>query len=204
MAARKTSGLTTETVNRFLINAGALYANLGLPDERLLGATRDGVVFTIEQDVAEIEVDGSPGPFIGGRRILEVRPRIESTILEMTTANFKLAIAGSDSADHTEPNEDGTPGTTPTHTAITRNRGIMVSDYVANVAIVGTISGSNENFIGIVYNALQDGELSLESADSGEAGLTVTFTGHFDPANMTQEPWEIRLPKSVDTITSPT
>jgi hypothetical protein len=198
MARRKTSGLTTETVNRFVVNAGAVYINLGLPDEKLIGATRDGVTFTIEQDIAEIEVDGSPGPFMGGRRILEVRPRIETTLLEMTAENFKLAIAGADSADFTDEG-----ATAPTHNAITRNRGIAVSDYIANVAVVGTLSGSNENFIGIIYNALQDGEISLESADSGEAGLGVTFTGHFDPSNMEQEPWEIRIPKEADAVTAP-
>lgn len=200
MARRPTTGITTETVNRFLINAGALYMNLGLPDERVLGATRDGVTFIIEQDVAEMEVDGTAGPFMGGRRILEVRPRIESSILEMTPDNLKLAIVGSESADFTEEGE-----TTVTHTQITRNRGIIMSDYIASIAIVGTIADSNENFIGIIYNALMDGEISLETADSGEAGIGVTFTGHFDPANMAQEPWEIRIPKegtSIATVTS--
>lgn len=197
--ARSTTGLTTETVNRFLINAGALYVNLGLPDERLLGATRDGVTMTIEQDVAEIEVDGTKGPFMGGRRILEVRPRLEVTILEMTPENFKLVLAGSDTADYTEEG-----ATAPTHTAITRNRGIQMSDYVSNIAVVGTLSGSNENFIGIIYNALQDDDFEIETDPTGEAGLSATFTGHFDPANMDQEPWEIRLPNITTTTTSPT
>jgi len=135
---------------------------------------------------------------MGGRRILEVRPRIESTMLEITAENLKLAIAGADSADFTDEG-----ATAPTHDAITRNRGIAMTDYVANVAVVGTLSGSNENFIGIIYNALQDGEISMESADDGEAGIGVTFTGHFDPANMEQEPWEIRIPKSSTGVTAP-
>lgn len=201
MVLRKTTGLTTQTVSRFVINAGALYMNLGLTDERLLGATRDGVTFTIEQDVAEIEVDGSPGPFLGGRRILEVRPRIEATLLEMTPENLKLAIVGSTSADY----KDGT-ATTATHTEITRSRGILTTDYIANIAIVGTQVGANENFIGIIYNALMDGEISLETADSGEAGLGVTFTGHFDPAAITatgvKEPWAVRIPKSTTGTTT--
>ncbi|WP_455920527.1 hypothetical protein [Priestia megaterium] len=197
--ARSTTGLTTETVNRFLINAGALYINLGLPDERLLGATRDGVTMTIEQDVTEIEVDGSKGPFMGGRRILEVRPRLEATVLEMTPENLQLALAGSDTADYTEEGS-----TAPTHTAITRNRGIQLSDYVANIAVVGTLSGSGENFIGIIYNALQDDDFEIGTDPTGEAELGVTFTGHFDPANMDQEPWEIRLPNITTTTTSPT
>ncbi len=197
--ARKTTGLTTTTVNNFLINSGALYVNLGLPDERLLGATRDGVTFTIEQDVAEIEVDGSPGPFMGGRRIIEVRPRIEATILEVTPENLQLALVGSSVGDYTEEG-----ATAATHNAITRNRGIQLSDYVANIAIVGQMSGSGENFIGIIYNAISDGEFGLETADSGEAGIELTLTGHFDPANMDQEPWEFRLPKEITSITSPT
>ena len=43
-------GVTTETVKRLFVDAGAVYVNYDEPDERLLGATRGGNTFTIEQE----------------------------------------------------------------------------------------------------------------------------------------------------------
>ena len=62
------------------------------------------------------------------------------------------------------------------------------------MALVGEISGSQEPVICIIKNALVDGNFNIDTADKEEAGLEVTFTGHFDPDEMDEEPWEIRFP----------
>src|SRR5690554_6860688 len=94
-------GITTETVKRLFLDAGAVYLNYGETEERLLGATNDGNTFTIEQDVREIEVDGARGPVKGLRRIVEVRAQIVANLLELTAENLKTALAGSRSEEHT-------------------------------------------------------------------------------------------------------
>ena len=187
MNGKKTHGITTETVKRLFLDAGAVYLNYGETEERLLGATNDGNTFTIEQDIREIEVDGARGPVKGLRRIIEVRAQVVANLLEMTADNLKTALAGSTMEDYPDGEEK-------THDKISRKLTIADTDYIGNVALVGEISGSQEPVICIIKNALVDGNFSIDTADKEEAGLEVTFTGHFDPADMDDEPWEIRFP----------
>lgn len=181
------NGITTETVDKFLVDAGAVYVNLGETDERLLGATRGGNSFSIEQDVREPEIDGSPGPLKGTRRIVEVRPTLTANLMEITKENIMLAIAGADSTAYPD-------ATAQTHDSIRRSRNITAADYIKNIALVGTISGSDEPVIFIIENALQTDNFEIGTEDREEGVLSLTLTGHFDPANMTSEPWEIRFP----------
>ena len=55
-------GVTKETVKNLFVDAGAIYINFGENDERLLGATREGNNFKIEQEVREMEFDGQRVP----------------------------------------------------------------------------------------------------------------------------------------------
>lgn len=186
---RSTTGLTANSPQSFVVDAGAVYLNYGLPTERKLGATRGGSTFVIEQEVRSVEVDGAKGPTMGTRRIVESIARINANLMELTTENIMLAIAATTS---TPTNEDGTVGTT--HDSIRRTREIGPTDYLENVAIVGNKGGTNENFVGLLYNVLADGGFSVEQNDRDEAVVEVQFTAHFDPADMTIEPWEIRNP----------
>ncbi len=181
------TGITTQTLKRFLIDAGAVYLNYGETSERILGATRGGNQFVVEQDVKEIEMDGAKGPVKGGRRIIEVRARIVVNLLEFTADNLKLALAGSEITDYPS-------SLAKTHDSITRTRDIIDSDYIGNVALVGDIIGADSPFIGIIKNALavENMELSTEAREEGV--LEVTFEAHFDPDALEDEPWEIRFP----------
>jgi hypothetical protein len=87
-----------------------------------------------------------------------------------------------------------TAGATKTHDKITSTGIIADADYLTNIAIVGTISGSGEPFIGIIKNALGDGNLDIKTADKDEAGVEAQFTAHYDPADLDDVPWEIRNP----------
>ena len=188
-APYKRHGISTQTVDKFFVDAGAVYINLGLEDERLLGATRGGNSFVIEQEVYEPEIDGSPGALKGSRRIVEVRPRLTTNLIELSAENIKMALAGADMAAY--PDESAA-----THDVITRNRNIINSDYLKNIALVGTISGSDEPIIIIVKDALQDENFEIGTENRGESVVSLQFTGHFDPANMGEEPWEIRYPRN--------
>ena len=182
-------GITTETVDKFFVDAGAVYINLGEEDERLLGATRGGNSFVLEQDVYEAEIDGSPGPLKGARRIVEVRPRLTTNLIELSAENIRMAIAGSDLAAY--PDDSAA-----THDVITRSRNIIAADYIKNIALVGTISGADEPIIILLKNALQDENFEIGTENRGESVVSLQFTGHFDPANMGAEPWEIRYPRN--------
>ena len=183
----QTHGITTETVKRFILDAGAVYLNLGEANEVLLGATRGGNVFLVEQDIRTMEVDGARGPVKGARRIIAVRARITANLLEIDADSLVKILPGSAKTDYPSAGAK-------THDSIKRVRDIIDSDYLTNVAIVGKISGADEDFIGIVKEALSDENMELTTADKEEGVIAVTFTGHFDPANLSEEPWEIRFP----------
>lgn len=186
---RATTGVTPESVTRFLVDAGAVYLNYGLPDERLLGATRGGAVFEVSQEIRTIDIDGSKGATMGARRVTSVESKLTAKVLEMSTENILLSMAGSRA---TKTNDTGAVGTT--HDEITRSENITLADFHQNVAIVATKMGTNENFVGIIKNALSDGGFKIETGDKDEAVVEIQFTGHFDPANMDLEPWLIRNP----------
>ena len=183
----QTHGITTETVHRFVLDAGACYLNYGEEDEVLLGATRGGNIFLVEQDVKIMDVDGARGPLKGARRIITIRPRITANLIEIDTAALLAMLPGSAEADY--PSTEA-----KTHDSIKRIRDIIDGDYLTNVAIVGKVSGADEDLICIVKEALSDENMQLAMVDKDEGVIAVTFTGHFNPADLTEEPWEIRYP----------
>lgn len=194
--ARNTNGLTKETVDRFVIDAGAVYLNLGEPEERLLGATRGGNEFTIDQDIKLIEIDGVKGATMGARRIVESNATLKVNLLELTTENIMLAIAGADATDYTDPSIIPAP-TGASHDRIRRTRNLSDMDFVKSISVVGKISGSAENIIVTIYNALSDDSFELAFEDREEGVLEITFTAHYDPENVEEEPWSIDFPKEV-------
>lgn len=176
--------VSNSTVKRMIVDAGAVFADYGEPGERVLGATRDGSSFMIEQDVREMPIDGARGPVKGARRVVTETAKISANLLEMTASNFQLAITGS-SVDTSDP----------TVSVITRDNDFPdESAYLKNVALVGRRRDTGQDVIFIIKNALSDGNFSIETEDEDEASLEVTFTAHFDPSDVETSPWEIRVP----------
>ena len=179
----KYHGLTDKTYQHFVVDAGAVYKNYGLGGEQLIGATRDGSTFTIETEIREMPVDGAKGPVKGLRRKTSVVARISAKFIEFTTDLLKTALPGAESTDNL------------THEEIRRALQITLADYAENIALIGEKSGSSEPIILGIENALADGGFEVGMVDDDEAGITIQFTAHFDPANLDQEPWFIRNPK---------
>lgn len=193
--ARKSAGVSSASVQNFIIDAGAVYVNLGEPEERLLGATRGGSSFEIEQDIKLIEIDGVRGASMGARRVIESNARIVANLLEITTANLLLAIAGSDATTWIDNSIEPLP-VVATHDQIRRTRNISDLDFITNIAIVGRVSGSDENIICIIYNALSDEGFALGLEDREEGVLEVTFTAHYSLDDVDTEPWAVMFPKA--------
>src|SRR5690606_41537445 len=66
--------------------------------------------------------------------------------------------------------------------------------YLKNVALVTTVSGTDQPCVVILYNVLSDDEFSLELEDREEGKPAITLSAHYDPANLTDPPYEIRYP----------
>jgi len=178
-------GITAGTSGRLVIDAGACY--VGYTDAEnpgdLVGATRNGNAFNLTRTIRRIPADGSLGPTKGLRRREEIVAQITVNLLEVTLDNFRRAIAGAN-VDMSDPDQ-----------AVITGGEIQDGDYISNVAIVGTLNGTDIPVVALVTNALAEGPFNMALNDRDEVVIPVTFTGHFDPADMDTEPWQVYLPQ---------
>lgn len=180
------NGVTSNTYNRLIVDSGAVYtgftgfSSLGT----LLGATKGGNVFAIEQEVREMEADGAHAPVEGSRRIVRTVAKLTVNFYEHTLQQLKYMLPASASAAF-ETNWD----------AITRDTKIGATDYIDNVTLVGEIAGITEGACAFrLENALVDSNFELSMADKEEGIIPVTFTAHQDPSDLDTDPWTIYWP----------
>lgn len=180
-------GITTNTTENLLIDSGAVYINYGETNERLLGATRGGNTFLVEQEVRKMEFDGMRGEMVGSHRMLGSIPKITANIVEFSWQTIVDILAGS-----TKANISGT------HYRITREiKTLLSSDYFTNVCIVGECTASDSNLVICgIKNAVQLENVEFGFADKDESVVTVTFSGCTDISDLDTEPWWIDYPVS--------
>jgi hypothetical protein len=196
MSDINTTGLTTtgyniKTLNHLLLDAGALYKNFGLEGQTLIGATSGGNELDIKAKVRQIAVDGVKADNAKGLEVIDsVSTSLKCNFLEMTEEILKAAlIADVDSVSDT--NYDIMTGKTI----------IEDTDYIKNIAWVGTISGKpSKPIIIVIYNALCLDGLQLKAVDSKDNVLAVTFTAHADPTTPQALPYKIYYPKLTDMV----
>lgn len=192
MTTPRKHGITADTYKRFLIDAGAVYTGFTLfaTPGTLLGATKGGSQLTLEQEIKDMEVDGARGPVIGSRRITMVKATLTVNFIEHTLANLKRALVGSDSAV-AEVDWD----------AITRDLVIEDADFLTDITIIGEVSGDANAMAIKLSNAIVDSNFEVTFADKEEGVVAMTFTAHFDPADLAAgtdtEPWTILWPTEV-------
>lgn len=171
-------------IRSFILDAGAVYKNFVSQDNpgTLLGATREGNVFTIEQETKDMVIDGAKGPVKGSRRFTRVNAKLTCNFIEHTLELYQIGIPGSETT------------TIPGHIKLSRNLTISDSDYIDNIVIVTQVSTTGQTIICGVKNALADGNFEMGTEDSNERGLTIQFTAHFDKLTLDEEPWILMYP----------
>lgn len=187
------SGVSAATPGRLILDAGTVYFNIdedaimtgdvadAIAGATALGATRGGATFEPGRSFREIEVDGVLGPAKGMSRRDRIEPTLTVTFVEMTKGNLTKAIAGAVSTNG------------PSYTRIEGGE-IKATDYIENVALLATYSGTDDPVIVVVRNALVTEGLSLAFEDRNEVASEVVFAGHFDLADPAREPWAIYHP----------
>lgn len=182
-------GMTKKTFDRLLVDAGKVVFNYGIAGkERDFGATLGGNTFATETEYKDIQPDGARGKIRGGRRITSVAAALTTNMLEMTLENMQAAIPGSDITEEVDEK------TGKKYRSLRRTRDIEDQDYFDNVALIGTLTGSGDPVVIIVYNAMNDENFELAREDKEESTTELVFSAHFDPDAMEAEPWEIRYP----------
>jgi hypothetical protein len=185
-----TTGFNQKTMNHLLLDAGALYKNFGLPDQAVIGATSGGNEFDAKAKIRQIKVDGVKAANAKGLEVIDdITTTLKCKFLEITEEILKATlIANIDTASDTN------------YDIVTGKTIIEDSDYIKNIAWVGTISGSNKPVIILIENALCLDGLQLKAEDSKDNTLDVTFTAHADPTTPTALPYKIYYPKLADMV----
>ena len=177
-AVRKT-GYTKNTPKSYVVDAGAVYKNLEWNAEtkkwegELLGATSDGNKVTIEKNYREVEVDGVKTKAVGLKILESQNATLETNVKELTAENIALALG----AEVTSGDGVSAP---ENYKIITSKGTVETSDYLKNIALVGTISGTKDPIIIVLDNALCTSGLEMELKDNDEAVVAMTFEAHAD------------------------
>ncbi|ENJ9653550.1 hypothetical protein AB2T14_001158 [Clostridium botulinum] len=173
----QTTGYTKTTPQHYWVDAGAVYKNLKYNKESkewegtLLGATSDGNKITIEQEYRTIEVDGVFVEAVGQKVLKSSKAELEINVKEVTAENIRLAING--------VVRDVGEEEAPTGYKVVEGKGKLEnSDYIDSLALVGTMTGSEQPIIVVLDNALCTSGLDAETKDDEEAVLKMKFEAH--------------------------
>ena len=188
----RTSGFTADSPQHFIVDAGALYRNLeynatenkfkGEP----LGATSGGSSVSVEQEYRTIEVDGVFTDAVGTKVLQSSSASMEVNIKAITAETIKMGINGRILA--------GDGKTAPQGAQVVTGKGRLEnSDYIQNIALVGTYSGSDEPIIVILDNVLADEGLEFSVEDNDEAVVTMTLRAHADPGQVADRALPMRV-----------
>lgn len=194
------SGLRKETVDYLLLNAGVAYVNVNVaelegggltpwdnaidPDNTWVdwlgrtvvpakfGATRGGTTVRTNKTEEQVEADGKRNNIVGLTVVQGYDPRIATNLLEVGALETLRRILGG--------------ATETTHGRYTKLRPKMVvddEDYIANIAIAATVTGSDLPVIVLLEFArvMSPGEIPL--VDRAQAAVAAEFVGHQLPEN---------------------
>ena len=188
------TGFNANTAKKLLLDAGAFVKDFEpatdtwdtIKATKVIGATQGGGSFSAVPTLRRIEIDGVKGAAKGLEALDEWVVTITANVKEVSADSIALALACATSED---------AGTPEGYKKIIAKNEIALTDYLTNIAWIGKLSGSDKPVIIVVKNALCTNGLSLTMADKAEGVIALTFTGHYDPADLDSPPFEIYYPE---------
>ena len=185
MNSTNTVGLTENTVKSLLINQGAIYKNYGLVSESLIGACSGANEFSVKIAMYHADVGGISPNVKGATFLKSIDATLKCNFIEMTEDILKMALIGK--VDTT---------TSQDYDIITTNTYFNAADYIDNIALVGTLSGTDDPVVIILKNVLVTDGLSIKTENAKDNTLPVTFVAHIMPSSPKEAPYQIHYPKS--------
>lgn len=194
MALAKT-GYTSTTAKNYVVNAatvytGVSYTKIGGFTGTLHGATAGGVTVTIEQKYRDVEVDGTGHMKVKGNKRLEsATASATANMKEITAETIRKSLNGTIANAAADEAPTG-------YKIITTKRDIADADYTSNMAIVGTLSGTNEPVIFILDNVFCTSGLELGMEDNTESVIEQVYEAHatVEQLQADEYPWKILFP----------
>ena len=188
------SGFTSKTSESLLLDSGAFLKDYDPATDtwetakatKLIGATQGGGSFSAVPTIRRIEIDGVKGAAKGLEALDEWVVTLTANVKEVKPEVIAMALASSKTEDSETPAD---------YQKITANNEIALGDYIDSIAWVGRLSGSQNPVIIVIKNALCTNGLTLTMADKAEGVVALTFTAHYDPADLEKPPFELYYPK---------
>lgn len=167
--------ISSDSPDRLMVDAGTL--TVGGTD---IGATLGGATFVVEMEQYAPKLDGVRGPAKGVRWITQEIPKLTCRLTEVQMAKVQWALPGSSLASDasSELLSDTTVGY------------IATGDY-NDVIFTGTKPDGNTVII-TVNDATATSNLTMSFTDEGLTVYEVEFTGHYDPSDPDDAPWDIK------------
>lgn len=189
----KKSGITASTPQNMLINAAVLYANLKYENGKwygdLLGATSGGAKVHISSDFKPIEVDGAIVNVRGMTLKQGEEAYIEANLIEMTPDILLMTMVGK----KLDAEISG-------YDLYTTKALLEDSDYIDNIAAIGTLSDGREIIV-IMENMLCTSGFEADTKNKDKSVLKCKFecSAGFDDAHDTL-PVFIYYPQQKETV----
>lgn len=199
------TGYTQDTPKRFQLNAGALLENLtwvkgadqaaGKWSGDLIGATSGGSSISLVNTFRQAEIDGVFTAVVGGDSIESSEGKFEVNMIEWTADNLKRALLADSKVSDGSAYPSG-------YEVITTRREVKETDYIENLAYVGTITGSEEPIIIIMHHAFPTGGLEFEPQDKQEGIYKLVFEARASATdvNDTSLPVTILFPTAAESV----
>lgn len=174
----KKHGITSETVKKMILGAGVIYKNLvytpgeggaaGSWSGTVLGATSGGITFHYEIQWLEVEVDGATVLVKGvSRQKIGESAYLEGNMTEIT-ADILVTALHMEAATGDDISGDNT------YAKYVTKKNIGSSDYLTNIAYVGTLS-DGKNVIIILPNAICLEAFEINPQNANQTTFAVKF-----------------------------
>lgn len=189
----KKSGITAATPKNMLINAAVLYANLKYEDGKwygdLLGATSGGAKVHVSSEFEPVEVDGAVVKVRGMTLKQGEEAYIEANLIEITPEILKMTMVAAQA-------ESEIPG----YDLYTTKALLEDSDYIDNIAAIGTLSDGREVIV-IMENMLCTSGFEADTKNKDKSVLKCKFecSAGFEDAHDTL-PVFIYYPQQKETV----
>lgn len=194
--AFKKHGITSETVKKMILGAGVIYKNLvytagsggaaGSWSGTVLGATSGGIVYHHEIKWLEVEVDGATVLVKGvSRQKVGESAYLEGNMTEitadvLTTALHMVAATGNDASGDSN------------YTKYVTKENIDSSDYLTNIAYVGTLTDGKRVII-ILPNAICLEAFEINPQNANQTTFKVRFECTADLENDTLDKLDVEI-----------
>lgn len=182
MNSTSTVGITDETLNNLLLDAGAVYLDYGTETEALLGCCSGASEFSVIPKYRSISANGVMSSTKGLNFKISEEVTLKVSLLEVTAATLQMAL---------NANVDSTGLEADILTGGANGK----LKYLINVALVTRISGNQQPIVIILKNAINLDGLKLKTEDQKDNLLPVTFTANLDLNDLNGSAYEIHYPK---------